>query len=101
MARTDILTGGERFEAEKLCTQLLASGDVVVWAACVDGSELLYLNPAAEKAFGASLADLRGNPDPWFAAVHPDDRGRFAECFQAPTEQPPVRREYRLDHSEW
>lgn len=61
---------------------LIAATDDIVWSASIDRLELLYINPAGERAFGRSFQQLATSPKRWLDAVHPDDRRRVRECFQ-------------------
>jgi PAS domain S-box-containing protein len=62
-------------QSEERFQTLLDSLKDVVWAASVDGGELLYINSAVEKIYGRGAQEFIDNPNLWHAAVHPDDRG--------------------------
>ena len=54
---------------------LIESLDNVVWAASIDGKELLYINKKAfEEIFGRSISDIQHNSNFWLEVVHPDDK---------------------------
>ena len=60
--------------SEERFQNLLSSLTDVVWAATADGSELLYINAAAEQILGQPVSEFRAKPGLWFDAIHPDDR---------------------------
>jgi len=44
---------------------------------------VLYVSPSYETVWGASCMSLLSSPDSWLAAVHPDDRTRVMDAFDA------------------
>ncbi len=52
------------------------------WLADADTKELVYVNPAFERIWGRSSAELCGNPDCWLDALHPEDRLRVLRAYR-------------------
>jgi PAS domain S-box-containing protein len=52
---------------------LLRSLNDGIWAASLADREMLYVNPAVERIYERSLAEIRANFDFWKQAVHPED----------------------------
>ncbi|HEY3329172.1 MAG TPA: HD domain-containing phosphohydrolase [Capsulimonadaceae bacterium] len=65
-----------------LLSSIVNTVDDAVWALDTASNELLFVNPAGARIFGATLDQLLGSPGRWLASVHPDDRGRVDECLQ-------------------
>ena len=63
-------------ESEEKLESILNSLEEVVWSADVATSNLLFLNPAAQKVYGRSVAELLNNPDLRLESIHPEDRDR-------------------------
>lgn len=62
--------------SEEKLESILNSLEEVVWSADAVTSVLLYLNPAAQKVYGRSVAELLENPDLRLESIHPEDRDR-------------------------
>ena len=69
-------TEKELAESEERFASLLHSVDDVVWAATAERSKMLYINSAAERVYGRTVAEFFENPRLWAEVVHPDDRER-------------------------
>ena len=63
-------------ESEEKLEGILNSLEEVVWSADLATSNLLFLNPAATKVYGRSVAELLENPDLRLESIHPEDRDR-------------------------
>ncbi|MBT4867785.1 MAG: PAS domain S-box protein, partial [Planctomycetaceae bacterium] len=81
--------------ADTLAT-LLASVNDLVWCTSVDGSELLYVNTAAERIYGRPLDELIKNPDLWLEAIHPDDRDAVTRNLSRILKEREISQEYRI-----
>ena len=69
----------ENSNSKSLTPAQLAKGllDLVsdlAWSLSLDDIRILSLNPAAETAYGRSLAELAGHPARWLECVHSEDR---------------------------
>lgn len=62
--------------SEEKLESILNSLEEVVWSAEVATSNLLFLNPAAQKVYGRSVEELLENPDLRLESIHPEDRDR-------------------------
>jgi PAS domain S-box-containing protein len=69
-------------EAQQRLQDILASLDVVLWSASVDGQTVLYISPSAERLYGRPAADFYANPRLWLEFVHPDDRSRVEQSMR-------------------
>ncbi len=83
-------------ERESLLANLLNSANDLVWCTSVDGSELLYVNPVAERIYGRKLAELKANPGLWIESIHPDDRDRVQKSLEELLELRQIEQEYRI-----
>ncbi len=63
-------------ESEEKLESILNSLEEVVWSADVVTSNLLFLNPAAQKVYGRPVEELLDNPDLRLESIHPEDRDR-------------------------
>jgi PAS domain S-box-containing protein len=81
--------------ADTLAT-LLASVNDLVWCTSVDGSELLYVNSAAERIYVRPLDELVKNPELWLEAIHPDDRDAVTANLSKILEERKIEQEYRI-----
>lgn len=84
----------ERQEAQ--FRQLHDSLAEVLWLASADGKEMLYVSPAFERLYGFSPEEFRRNPQLWFEAIHPEDRGIAAASHEALQREGRASCEYRL-----
>ena len=82
--------------AEEKLSGVLDSIDNVVWSISLQGKELLYLNPAAERIYGRPVCDFFADSSLWSRLVHPDDRDRVMGCFGALAINDAVTIEYRI-----
>ena len=82
--------------AEEKLSGVLDSIDNVVWSISLQGKELLYLNPAAERMYGRPVCDFFADSSLWSRLVHPDDRDRVKGCFGALAINDAVTIEYRI-----
>lgn len=82
-----------RVTEEKL-TSILNSIDNIVWS--TSKSELLYINPVAERIYGRPLADFYQNKDLWFEAIHPEDQERVRDAMQSLLDGGALMLEYRV-----
>ena len=62
--------------SEEKLESILNSLEEVVWSVDVTTSNLLFLNPAAQRVYGRSVAELLENPDLRLESIHPEDRDR-------------------------
>lgn len=83
-------------ESESRFQNLLRSLDDVVWTTTVGGKRVLYLNPAAERAYGRSVHEFIENPRLWIDMVHPDDKERVLELARQLPEQREIDLEFRI-----
>jgi len=81
---------------ERLLSDLLGSVNDVVWCTSLDGNELLYVNAAAERIYGRSLAELIENQQVWWESIHPEDRSRVEASLRSLRSQLQVKQEYRI-----
>ena len=70
-------------ESEARFRMLAENLEEMVWIESVDTRELLYLNPATEKIWGRDREWLYDNPAAFLETVHPDDRQRVAQAYEA------------------
>ena len=63
-------------QSEEKLESILNSLEEVVWSAEIATSNLLFLNPAAQKVYGRSVDELLRNPNLRLESIHPDDRDR-------------------------
>lgn len=83
-------------DSEQRLNSILHSLEDVVWSTSDTGFELFYLNSAAEKIYGRSVAEFLQNPNLWLEVVHPDDRDRVLTESQAMLETGSKDLEYRI-----
>ncbi|MDM8522456.1 PAS domain-containing protein [Desulfococcaceae bacterium HSG8] len=75
---------------------LLRSLNDVVWAATADGSEMLYINAAANRIYGRPPAEFLENSNLWLDVIHPDDRGPVIEHARELFDKGQSESEYRI-----
>jgi len=80
----------------QLIPAILNSLDDIVWSASAQTYKLLYINRAAEKVFGRTIAELYDQPNIWQLMIHPDDRQRVQQVFQTLAESGNQAVEYRI-----
>lgn len=83
-------------DSEQRLNSILHSLEDVVWSTSDTGSELFYLNSAAEKLYGRPVTEFFQNPHLWLEVVHPDDRERVLTESQAMLETGSKDLEYRI-----
>ncbi|MFP4103196.1 sensor domain-containing protein, partial [Coleofasciculus sp.] len=83
-------------QRHQLIPAILNSLDEIVWSASAQTYKLLYINRAAEKVFGRTLAELYNQPTLWQLMIHPDDRQRVRQVFQTLGERGNQAVEYRI-----
>jgi diguanylate cyclase (GGDEF)-like protein/PAS domain S-box-containing protein len=81
---------------EEKLSGVLDSIDNVVWSMSLDEQALLYLNPAAERVYGRTVAEFLADRDLWTGAVHPDDRDRWHEWLDRLQVEQASTLEYRI-----
>ena len=62
---------------------ILSSLEDVVWSLDPHNLQLLFLNTAVEKVYGRKIAEFLQNIDLWREVIHPEDRERAEEAFNA------------------
>jgi PAS domain S-box-containing protein len=77
---------------------ILRSLDDVVWSADAETLRLLFVNPAAERVLGRSVAELLRSPGAWLDAIHPDDGTRVREAREALRHHGESEVTYRIAH---
>ena len=75
---------------------LLDSVNDLVWCTSVDGTELIYVNPATERIYGRPLAELIENQEVWAEAIHPEDRALVDSNLRSLMENRQVQQDYRI-----
>ncbi len=55
----------------------------VFWITSPDGNTVHYVNPAFEKIWGRSCAELYANPKLWMEAIHPEDAAKVRNAFES------------------
>ena len=103
-ARGDLTDANARLEqrvvelrrVEEKLSGVLESIDNVVWSISADGSELLYLNPAAERVYGRAVAEFFADHSLWWRIVHADDRQRVQDSLNELIEKKSLTLEYRI-----
>jgi len=61
-------------ESRRQFDELAKTVDEVVWTAALDGSKMLYIDPAAERVYGRRCGDFLKDPELWSKVVHREDR---------------------------
>ena len=83
-------------ESEDRLESILNSLDDVVWSTSVNGLNLLYINPAAEKVYGHSVSEFFNNPNLWLNVIHPEDSSKISKLFESLLERGSLDMEYRI-----
>ena len=68
----------------------------VVWTTSYDESQLMYLNPTAERVYGRTCAEFFEDGELWLKVVHREDRQRVRESAQRLLERGHREIEYRI-----
>lgn len=79
-----------------LLERLMNSVNEFVWCTSTDGSQLLFLNQAAERIYGRPLDELKSNRAIWLESVHPEDRPIVEATLTSVVEEREVRQAYRI-----
>ena len=87
----------ERAEADAHLTEIAAVSSDVLWMFDADWSELLFVNPAYEEIYGVPIEELRGDPETFLDAVHPEDRPAVEEAMELLAAGSSVEMEYRVN----
>lgn len=87
---------GQSAHRGDLLASLLNSSNDLVWCTSLDGQELLYINPAAERIYGRTLNELNANPQLWLDAIHPEDREEVVKNLKNLSSKSQVEQEYRI-----
>jgi PAS domain S-box-containing protein len=87
----------DRREIDTRLHELSATAGDVLWMFDGEWSELLFVNPAYESLYGQSAETLRGNPDAFLDAVHPDDVPVVEESMARLSAGTSVDIEYRVN----
>jgi PAS domain S-box-containing protein len=90
----------QRAEATSHLEEIAAVSSDVLWMFDADWSELLFVNPAYEEIYGASIDELRGDPDRFLDAIHPEDRACVEEAMAQLSAGTAVDVEYRVNAGE-
>ena len=83
-------------ESRERLDGILDSLDDVVWSSTPDGSQMLYLNPAAEKIYDQPIAKFFANPHFRQEVIHPDDRAAVGAAFEELQRSERFASEYRI-----
>ncbi|WP_424014457.1 PAS domain-containing sensor histidine kinase [Halorubrum xinjiangense] len=89
-----------RAEATSHLEEIAAVSSDVLWMFNADWSELLFVNPAYEEIYGASVDELRGDTEAFIEAIHPDDRSGVEEAMAQLSAGTAVDVEYRVNAGE-
>ncbi|MDB2244892.1 PAS domain S-box protein [Halorubrum ezzemoulense] len=90
----------QRAEATSHLKEIAAVSGDVLWMFDADWSELLFVNPAYEDIYGTPTDEIRGDPDKFLDAVHPDDRPAVEEAMKLLAAGDSVDIEYRVNPEE-
>ena len=66
------------------------------WVAAVDGSQFLWIDPAVEKVFRCSAAELTSRPNARLELIHQDDRDDVIACWRRLRSTGRAEYDYRL-----
>lgn len=83
-------------ESEQRFRSLAEKLQDVVWISSPNLQQVLYVNPAYERIWGRSAADLYGDSMDWLAGVHPEDLPRVRHLLGTGALAGPFELEYRL-----
>lgn len=83
-------------ESEERLNSILNSLDDIVWSQSATTFEVLYLNPAAERIYGRSVAEFMADADLWQQVVHPEDMERVLSFLPSILEAGAGEIDYRI-----
>jgi PAS domain S-box-containing protein len=83
-------------DSEERFQNLAQAVDDVVWTMSLDGSQMLYINPAAERVYGRPCKEFYDNPRLWIEVVLPEDREQAAVGAKELKERGWKQGEYRI-----
>jgi PAS domain S-box-containing protein len=89
-------TQDELRDSEERFRQLTDNIEDVFWMFSVPDRALVYVSPAYAAIWGRDAGSLRQDNALWLDAVHPDDRDRLRERWNALAEAPHYDEEYRI-----
>ena len=69
-------------ESEEKFRGFAEAADQVFWILDLSPERIVYVNPAFERLWGYSIADLYGNPGLWKEPIHSEDRPQVAAVFE-------------------
>lgn len=70
-------------ESEERFRQIAENVTVALWVATPDMRQVYYLNPAFERIWGRTAAELAASHSIWHATIHPDDVARVSAVYLA------------------
>jgi len=83
-------------ESEERFRQVVENIGEVYWMTDVERTQILYVSPGYEKAWGRSCAGLYRSLDDWTDAVHPEDRERVLQAIRTKQAAGDYKEEYRV-----
>jgi PAS domain S-box-containing protein len=83
-------------ESEERFRQLAENAREVFWLLDAPGGRISYVNPAYEALWGRTCQSLYDAPEDWYEALHPEDRPRVVEAYEATLTAAPYDEEYRI-----
>ena len=83
-------------ESEERLNSILNSLDDIVWSQSAATFEVLYLNPAAERIYGRSVAEFMADPELWLRVIHPEDAEQVLSFFPSILEAGAYEFDYRI-----
>jgi diguanylate cyclase (GGDEF)-like protein/PAS domain S-box-containing protein len=83
-------------ESEERLESILNSLEEVVWSADIQTRKLIFINPAAEKVYGTSTAELFHNPYPRLEFIHPEDQQQVKQSLENLYQYNNINLEYRI-----
>jgi PAS domain S-box-containing protein len=83
-------------ESEERFRQMAENTKEVFWLSSLDGSQLLYINPAYEEVWGRSGQSQYEQPKSWLESVHPEDYDRMLKVYERYTQGGFGQAEFRI-----
>jgi PAS domain S-box-containing protein len=68
-------------ESEQRFRQIAENLSEVFWLVKIDGTAILYVSSAYETVWGRTREELYRDPQSFFSAIHPEDRGRVSDAI--------------------